>query len=105
MKTITEENFETEVINAGKPVVLDFFATWCGPCKALHPILLELEREHPELIFAELDVDEAPRIAARYQVMSIPTVKTFVNGEVKGSMVGLTSKQAALDNILQAVQA
>lgn len=94
--SITPENHEAEVKNASKPVVLDIFATWCGPCQQMEPILEELEKEFGnEYIFAKLNVDEAREISIKdYGVTSVPTFIFIKNGVVKGKETGYMSKEA-----------
>jgi len=91
--TLTDENFENEVLNSDKPVLVDFFATWCGPCKMMSPIIDEIADENDGIKVGKLDVDEAGIIAARYGIMSIPTVMVFKNGEAVKSFVGVTPKE------------
>lgn len=91
----TKENFETEVLNAEKPVVVDFFATWCGPCKMLAPVLDEFAEENAgKYIVGKVDVDEDEDIAIRYGIRSVPTVKVFYKGEVVASKSGYMQKEA-----------
>ena len=90
---ITSETFEEKVLKSAGPVVVDFFATWCGPCKMLAPILEEAEADYPEIAFFKLDVDEAPDIARDYDVMAVPTLLKFVNGELANTSVGLTPRE------------
>lgn len=86
---INQDTFEEKVLKSAGPVVVDFFATWCGPCKMLAPILEEVERSHPETAFLKLDVDEAPEIASQYGIMGVPTLVKFVDGQVASTSVGL----------------
>ena len=90
---ITADNFETEVLKSEVPVLVDFWATWCGPCRMQGPIIDELADEVEGVKFAKLDVDENMPIAQKYGVASIPTLKVFKGGEVIESVVGLQSKE------------
>ena len=88
VRDVTDASFEQDVLHAGKPVVVDFWAPWCGPCKAVHPILEGLEAETDAVEFVKLDIDEHPVNASRYDVLSIPTVILFADGEAKQVVVG-----------------
>ena len=86
---INEENFEQEVLQARKPVLLEFGASWCKPCKSLEPLLLQLaEIWDGKVSLAKLDVDEAPNLVMQYQVMSVPTTILFVDGEARQILRG-----------------
>jgi thioredoxin 1 len=86
---LTDATFEQEVLRAEQPVVVDFWAPWCGPCRAVEPILRQLEEEHGERVrFAKLDIDEHVQTASRYEVLSIPTVILFEGGEAKETVIG-----------------
>jgi len=96
---LTNENFN-EIINGDKPVFVDFWATWCGPCKMLAPTIEELATElEGEVVVAKLDVDKAQEIAMKYQVMSIPTMVLFENGKEIRRTVGFQPKAKILDFI------
>lgn len=90
---INSERFETEVLGSQGPVLVDFFATWCGPCRMLAPTLEELEAERSDVAFVKVDVDQSPDLAAKYGVMSIPTLILFKNGEPAATSVGLIPRE------------
>ncbi len=93
MRDVTDEIFEREVLAAGQPVVVDFWAPWCGPCKAVERVLLELEEEHAERVaFTRVDVDSNPVFAGRYGVLSLPTAILFAGGEARETVVGARSR-------------
>ena len=95
---ITKENFEELVLKADKPVIVDFFADWCGPCKMMGPILEEFAKEHEgKFIVAKINVDDEEELAETYKIMSIPAIKIFKNGEVVSSAVGVQSKARLLE--------
>ena len=99
---LSEDNFEAEVLNSDIPVLVDFWATWCGPCKMLAPTIAKIAEEKAGKVkVCKLDVDEEPEIAAKYAISSIPTLKVFVNGEVVQSSVGVQPK-ASIEAMLPA---
>lgn len=95
---ITSQNYEEEVLKSDKPVIIDFYADWCGPCKMMSPIIDEIAEEKAETIkVGKVNVDEEPDLATKYGVMSIPTIFIIENGRVKNTFVGVTSKSQILD--------
>jgi thioredoxin 1 len=88
MRDVTDETFESDVLKAGKPVVVDFWAPWCGPCKAVTPVLEQLAEASAKVEFVKVDIDENPVVASRYDVLSIPTVILFDGGEARETLVG-----------------
>ena len=99
----SKDTFDTEALGAAGPVLVDFWAPWCGPCKMLGPIIEQLGDEMDgKAVIGKVDIDEEPDLAARYGVMSIPTVILFKNGEEPARMVGLQSKQALVRMIEEA---
>ena len=89
---VTDENFETKVIKAEKPVLVDFWAPWCGPCTAISPVLEEISNEMPEVVIAKLNIDEELNTGTKYGIRGIPTMLLFSGGELKATKVGATSK-------------
>lgn len=94
--TITNENFQQEVLNSDKPVLVDFWASWCGPCKMLSPIVDEIAGEREDIKVCKVNVDEQPELAARFQIMSIPTLIVFKNGEMVNQTAGVRPKNQIL---------
>ena len=93
VKTVNDRNFQTEVLEAQEPVLIDFTATWCGPCKALAPIVEKIADEFPGKIkVGKLDIDDSPNVTAKYGVRSVPTVMVFKGGQKSGQHVGLTNR-------------
>lgn len=95
--SVNKNNFEKEVMNSDKTVLVDFYATWCGPCKMVAPVLEEIANEHPEYKICKVDVDEDTELALTFGVSSIPTLVVIENGKVKNKAVGLRPKDAILE--------
>jgi thioredoxin 1 len=93
VKAVQDGNFEQDVLNSNKPVIVDFWAEWCGPCRALGPIFQEVAQSHHEKVnFVKINIDENQQTPAKYGVMSIPTLILFKNGQVQATRMGLLSK-------------
>lgn len=90
---INKENFASEVLNSNKPVLLDFYADWCGPCRMVGPIVSEIANERSDVKVGKINVDEQPELAARFQVMSIPMLAVIKNGKLENQVVGYRSKK------------
>ena len=89
MREVTDESFQRDVLEASEPVVVDFWAPWCGPCRAVEPVLAELEREHEGKVgFAKLNIDENIETASRFSVLSIPTTILFEDGRPQETVIG-----------------
>ncbi len=97
---VTDATFKDEVLASELPVLVDFWAEWCGPCKMVGPVLEEIAAEHSEkLRIVKLNIDENPEVARQYGIMSIPTMSVFVGGEVAKSIVGAKPKAALLRDL------
>ena len=97
--TITKTNFESEVLKSEKPVMVDFWAEWCGPCKMLSPVVEQIESEVSDIKVCKINIDDEGELALRYNVMSIPTLMFFKNGEIAGQLIGVHSKTDILAEI------
>lgn len=95
--TITKENFEQEVLQSAKTVLLDFWASWCGPCRMLSPVVDEVAEERTDVKVGKVNVDEQPELAGQFGVMSIPTLLVFEQGKLVRQAVGARPKASVLD--------
>jgi thioredoxin 1 len=101
-KVVTDATFEAEVLNSEKPVVVDYWAEWCGPCRMVAPVLEEIANEHGDkLEVVKLNIDENPAVAQRYQIMAIPTMNVFSGGQVVKQIVGAKPKSALLRELAE----
>ena len=98
--TVTDASFETDVLGSSKPVIVDYWAEWCGPCRMVAPILEEIAAEHADkVVVAKLNVDENPRSAAAAGVVSIPTMAVYQNGQVVKTIIGAKPKPALMSDL------
>ena len=97
IEKITSENFEEKVLNAPNKVLLDFWATWCGPCRMIAPFVEEIAEENEHITVGKIDVDEEPALAARFGIVSIPTLVVMEKGEVVKRVVGARGKEEILE--------
>ena len=102
---VTDANFQAEVVESDQPVLVDFWAPWCGPCRVVAPVLEEINEERAELKVVKLNVDDNQQTAARYNVLSIPTLILFRNGEVAHTIIGALPKRRLVQEIEPALAA
>jgi len=94
--TVTKERFESEIINSSKPVLLQFFATWCGPCRMLSPIVDQIAQERTDIVVAKVDIDKEEELTERFDVMTVPAIFVIKDGEVVNQSAGVLPKDAIL---------
>ena len=101
-KNVTAASFEADVLKSDKPVLVDFWAEWCGPCRAVSPILDEIASEHGDKIeIVKVNVDNEPSLAMQYNIVSIPAMKVFVGGDIKKELIGAKPKPALLADLAE----
>lgn len=104
--TLTDENFQQEVIQNSEPVLVDFWATWCGPCQVMNPVIQNLAKEYAgQVTVGKVNVDEHPLTAASFGIQSIPTIKIFKNGRILDEVVGAVPKKILVDKLNEVLKA
>lgn len=91
--TLNGKNFEEEVLKSDKPVIVDFWASWCGPCQMLGPVIAQIAEEHPEVKVGKVNVDDEEGLSIQYDILSIPTIMLFKNGKLERRLVGFYTKE------------
>ena len=94
---VTAKNFQSEVVESKKPVLLDFWASWCGPCRMVSPIIDEIAEENEDIVVGKVNVDEEEKLSMQFGIMSIPTLVVIKNGEITSKTVGVRTKEQILD--------
>ena len=95
--SVNKNNFQKEVLESDRPILLDFWASWCGPCRSILPVMDEISNEHPEIKVCKVNVDEEQELALKFDIMSIPTLLVIKNGKVVNQSVGAKSKSQILE--------